>query len=168
MKISMVAAMSSNGAIGLGGGLPWDLPADLQRFRALTWGKPLLMGRATHESIGRVLPGRRNIVLSRDRRFRAPGCETAHSWEEALVLAGDAEEAMIIGGASLYALALPVAERFYLTAIRRDFEGDTWFPAFDAGEWRETRREEANDAAVDFGYSFIVLERVCAPTSSGI
>jgi dihydrofolate reductase len=163
MKISLVAAMSLDRTIGLRGRLPWHLPADLERFRSITWGKPLLMGRATHESIGRALPGRRNIVLSGDGEYRAPGCEAARSWEEALSLAGKAEEVMVIGGASLYAHFLPLAQRFYLTLIHREFAGDVWFPAFDEGEWREVRREDVDDdGAVDFGYSFIVLERIGA------
>jgi len=150
--------------IGANGRLPWRLPADLRRFRALTMGKPLLMGRRTYESIGRPLPGRRSIVLSRDPRFRAPGCEVAHSLGEALERAAAASvEIMIGGGAELYRQALPLAGRVYLTQVQahcRDCRGGLRFPPLSPAEWREVeRRERPADARNSYPLSFIVLER---------
>ena len=160
MKLSLIAALSANRVIGAEQRLPWRLPADLRRFKALTWGKPVLMGRKTHESIGRALPGRPNIVLSANPGYRAAGCAVAHSLDEALALAGAAEELMVIGGASLYASLLPKADRLYLTLIEREFDGDTCFPEYAPGEWREVASQTvADDPAVDFSYRFVRLER---------
>ena len=160
MRITIIAAMDRNRLIGDGDRLPWRLPADLRRFKSLTMGKPIVMGRRTHESIGRALPGRRNIVLSRDPGYRAPGCEVVSSLEDALELARDAEELMIVGGAELYAQALPRAERLYLTLLDASFSGDAWFPEFDEHAWRETFREDHEaEPGSPFPYSFIDLER---------
>lgn len=160
MLITIIAAMDRNRLIGEGNQLPWRLPADLRRFKALTMGKPIVMGRRTHESIGKALPGRRNIVLSRDPDFRAPGCEVAESLEDALELCADDDEMMIIGGAQLYAEALPRADRMHLTLLDASFNGDAWFPAYDRRQWRETSRED-HDAGSDSPcpYSFVDLER---------
>lgn len=160
MLITIIAAMDRNRLIGEGNRLPWRLPADLRRFKALTMGKPIVMGRRTHESIGKALPGRRNIVLSRDPDFRAPGCEVVASLEDALELCADVDELMIIGGAQLYAEALPRADRMHLTLLDAKFSGDAWFPAYDRRQWRETSRED-HDAGSDsrFPYSFVDLER---------
>ena len=159
MKISLIVALSQNRAIGLDNHMPWHLSADLKRFKQITWGKPIIMGRRTHESIGRPLPGRKNIVLTSNRSYVAPGCAVVHSLEEALREA-DAEEAMVIGGAALYQALLPKADRLYLTLIQREFPGDTFFPELDLNDWREVEREDV-DADPDSGlsYSFIVLER---------
>jgi dihydrofolate reductase len=160
MLITIIAAMDRNRLIGEGNRLPWRLPADLRRFKALTMGKPIVMGRLTHESIGRALPGRRNIVLSRNPSFRAPGCEVAASLDDALELCADANELMIIGGAQLYAEALPRADRMHLTLLDASFRGDAWFPPYDRRQWRETSRED-HDAGPDSPcpYSFVDLER---------
>lgn len=159
MKISLIVAMARNRAIGLAGGMPWHLSADLKRFRRITLGKPIIMGRKTHESIGRPLPGRRNIVLTSDRGYAAPGCTVVHDLDSALA-AADGEETMIIGGAALYADCLPKADRLYLTLIHQDFAGDTFFPEFDRDDWCEVERTDVDDDAESgLRYSFLVLER---------
>jgi len=161
MELSVIVALARNGVIGRDGGLPWHLPADLKRFRAITMGKPIVMGRRTHVSIGRVLPGRRNIVLSRDTDFTAPGCEVYASLHAALAALGDVPETMIVGGAALYAEALPRAARLYLTEVDAEIAGDVHFPAIDRGAWHEVAREaHAADAANPYAYCFRVLERL--------
>lgn len=148
--VALVVAMARNRGIGLNGALPWHLPEDLKRFKALTLGHALVMGRKTHQSIGRPLPGRRNIVVTRSGAT-FPGCETAASLDEALALARQTDALpMVIGGAELYAQALPHATHLYLTQVDRDVEADTFFPALDAREWHETRRE-----AVAPGVTFV-------------
>lgn len=167
MNIAIIAAVSSNRAIGAGNRLPWHLPADLQRFKALTMGKPILMGRKTHESIGRALPGRLNIVLTHERAYAAEGCVLAHGWEEALAAAEGAAELMVIGGASLYAHFLPLAQRLYLTLIHKAFAGDVYFPPVDESAWREVFREDARRGeSLDFDYSFKVMDRIREARSS--
>lgn len=161
MLIAIIAAMDRNRLIGDGDRLPWRLPADLRRFRALTMGKPIIMGRRTHESIGKVLPGRRNIVLSRNADYRSPGCEVVPNLEQALATCADARELMVIGGAQLYEETLPRAHRLNLTLLHGSFNGDTWFPEYDQRQWREVFREDheaSADAPCD--YSFVDLERV--------
>lgn len=161
MLISLIAAMAEDRVIGIDNRLPWRLPADLQHFRRLTLGKPVLMGRKTFDSIGKPLAGRRNIVVTQDRAFRADGVEVAHSVDAALAAAAAAPELMVIGGASFYAQLLPRADRLYLTEIHHRFAGDAYFPAFDARGWRETSRSDhAADATNPYPYSFVVLERV--------
>lgn len=161
MLIAIVAAMDRNRLIGDHDRLPWRLPADLRRFRELTMGKPIIMGRRTHESIGKVLPGRRNIVLSRDPAYRAPGCEVFQNLEGAFTACGKEDEVMVIGGARVYAQALPRTDRMHLTLLHGAFRGDTWFPGFEASAWREVFRED-HDAGEDApcAYSFVDLERV--------
>lgn len=158
--ISFVVAMDRNRLIGRDNGLPWHLPPDLKRFKALTLGKPVIMGRKTHESIGRPLPGRRNIVISRDPSYRAQGCATATGLEQALALAADAGEIMIIGGTALFQSAFPLARRIYLTLIDAEFEGDAWFPEYDPAAWRVTAEEkhQYREGGADFEYRFIQLE----------
>lgn len=134
--LSLIVAMDANRLIGADNGLPWHLPADLAFFKRVTLGKPVLMGRKTQQSIGRPLPGRRNIVISRDPAFRAEGCELAAGLDQALEMVAGVEEAMLIGGASLYQQALPRVEQMYITRIQHEFSGDTWFPEFDEAEWR--------------------------------
>jgi dihydrofolate reductase len=160
MKLSLIAAMAENRVIGHENRLPWHLPADLQHFKAITLGKPVLMGRKTWESIGRPLPGRTNIVITRDAGYVAEGCVVAHSLEEAVAAAGEAAEVMVIGGAQLYRQALPLADTLYLTLVHAEIQGDTRFPAWQPGEWRETARidHEADDRN-PHAYSFITLER---------
>ena len=159
-SLSLIVAMDENRLIGSDNGLPWQLPADLQFFKRTTMGKPIIMGRRTFQSIGRALPGRRNIVVTRDPGFVADGCETAPSLDAALALVRDEPEAMLIGGATLYRQAIGRADCLYLTRIHHAFSGDTWFPEFDEAEWREESRQyfEA-DHGNPWPYSFIKLIR---------
>ena len=153
-RLALIAAIAANGVIGSDNALPWRLPEDLKRFKALTLGHPVIMGRKTYESIGRPLPGRRNIVVTRNADWRTEGCETAASLEAALAACGGAEEVFVIGGAQLYAAALPLARRLYLTEIRADFPGDARFPAFDRDAWRETSRERhRQDGGIAFDFA---------------
>ena len=150
MLISIIAALDERGLIGAGDRLPWRLRGDMRRFRRLTMGKPMLMGRRTFESIGRPLDGRTNIVLSRRAGYEAPGCRIATSFEGALAIVraggGAAPELMVIGGAEVYALALPTAGRLHLTRVQGRFEGDVCFPPYDESEWIEEAREAGDDA----------------------
>jgi len=158
--VSLIVAAAANDVIGVDNRLPWHLPEDLRRFRAITLGKPIVMGRRTHESIGRPLPGRRNIVLSRRPGYAAQGCEAAGDLDAALALAGHAEEVMVIGGAALYREALPLAGRIYLTRLHRGFEGDTRFPSLDNADWRAVEREDFPAGGErELGYSYLTLER---------
>lgn len=160
MSISIIAAVARNGVIGRGNRLPWHLPEDLKRFKQLTWGGAIVMGRKTYESIGRALPGRENIVLTRQAGFVAAGCRVEHSIESALVAGCYARETFVIGGADLYAAALPLASRLYVTEIQAEFEGDAFFPAFDRSDWRETSRDiRSEDAPHAFAYHFVTYER---------
>ncbi|MEJ8569202.1 dihydrofolate reductase [Elongatibacter sediminis] len=155
-RLTLVAAVARNRAIGLDGRMPWHLPAELRHFKATTLGKPVVMGRRTFESIGKALPGRQNIVVTRDARYVAPGCETAASLPQALRLA-QGDEVMVIGGGQLYAEALPMAGRMVLTVVDCEPRADTWFPAFDTSEWRvSSRRHVAADA--DNAHAFEVIE----------
>ena len=134
--ISIIVAASENNVIGAAGDLPWRLPDDLRRFKAITMGKPIVMGRKTWDSIGRPLPGRQNIVVTRQAEFAAPGCDVVASKEEAVAATADAEEVMVIGGSQVYALFLPDAERLYLTRVHAEVEGDAFFPEISEFEWR--------------------------------
>lgn len=161
MRMSLIVAMAANRVIGRDNRLPWHLPADLKHFRRLTLGKPVLMGRRTWESIGRPLPERTNIVITRDADYSAPGCVVVHSLEAALRAAGHHPEVMVIGGAELYRQALPQAGRIYLTEVHGNFEGDTFFPGLQAGAWREVERTDFEpDEKNSHAYSFVTLERV--------
>ena len=153
--------MDRSRLIGEGDRLPWRLPADLRRFKKITMGKPVVMGRRTHDSIGRPLPGRRNLVLSRNPRYRAEGCEVVADLASALEICNEADEVMIIGGAQIYAQALPLTGRMHLTLIDAVFSGDTWFPDYDEREWREAFREDhAAGEESPFAFSFVDLERI--------
>lgn len=164
MRLSLIAALADNRVIGRGNALPWRLSADLKHFKALTLGKPVLMGRRTFGSIGRPLPGRHNIVVSRDPAFRAEGCTVVRSVQEALEAAAGSEEVMVIGGAQLYAQLLDRADRMYLTLVHAEVEGDAWFPEFDRGQWREVGRDDfCADQDNEYDYSFIVLDRRPTP-----
>lgn len=158
---SLVVAMDRNRAIGNDGELPWHQRADLQHFRKITMGKPLLMGRRTHDSIGRALPGRHNIVLTWNEDYEpAEGCSVVHDLDVALMVA-DSPEIMIIGGADIFAATLPRAQKIYLTEIHAEVEADTFFPELDANEWQETVRESfPADEHNDYDYSFVELIRV--------
>jgi dihydrofolate reductase len=160
MIISIIVAMDKKGVIGLEGVLPWRLSADLKHFKAITMGKPLVMGRKTHESIGRSLPGRKNIVLSHAKDFDAEGCTIVHSLDDAFQAAGDVDEVMIMGGSGIYDQSLARADRLYLTEVHADVSGDVYFPEFNKGEWLEIEREEHSaDEKNNFDYSFVILER---------
>jgi dihydrofolate reductase len=160
MKLSLIAAMANNRVIGIENRLPWHLPADLQHFKKITMGKPILMGRKTYESIGRPLPGRENIVLTRDESFKPEGCTIYHSIEDALEATKSYEEVMVIGGDSFYQQLISEADRLYLTFIDQDIEGDAFFPEYSENGWKEVERETfmASDD-VAFTYHFTVWER---------
>lgn len=161
MKISLIVAMASNRAIGLNGQMPWHLSADLKRFKLITLGSPIMMGRKTFEAIGKPLPGRSNIVISRNADYQPPGCLIFTDIDSALRHCSDSPEVFVIGGATLYHALLPVADFLYLTQIDKDFPGDTYFPEIDAKQWRELERENiTGDQHVDFSYSFIKLEHL--------
>jgi len=160
MRISLIVALARNRVIGRDNQLPWRLSADLQHFKGLTMGKPIVMGRKTYESIGRPLPGRTNIVVTRDSSFSAAGCRVVHSIDEALVAAGGADEVMIMGGENLYSQLLPRADRLYLTEVQAEVSGDAWFPEFDETQWQELERESHRaDEKNEFDYDFVVLAR---------
>ena len=155
MIISIIAAMAENRVIGRDGAIPWDIPDDRRRFRELTMGHPIIMGRKTFESIGRPLPGRRNIILTRLREYRREGCCVVHSLADALAAAGGAEEVFICGGEELYRQALPLADRIYLTVVHGCCAGDAYFPPIPA-EFIETERL---DAGFEVLCTFILYQR---------
>lgn len=159
--ISLIAAMADNRVIGIENRLPWKLPADMKWFRKHTLGKPVVIGRKTFESFGgRTLPDRTNIIITSDRSYRAAGAVVVHSIDEAIAAAGDVAELMIIGGASFYEQMLPRSDRFYLTLVHAEVEGDAWFPEFDMAEWEEVERHDYEaDEDNAYPYSFLVLER---------
>ncbi|WNO62148.1 type 3 dihydrofolate reductase [Rheinheimera sp. MMS21-TC3] len=161
MKISMVAAMANNRVIGLNNEMPWHLPIDLQHFKKVTMGKPVIMGRKTFESIGRLLPNRRNIVISRQAPAETKGAEWVGSLEQAFTLTAAADEVMVIGGGQIYQQCLPLAERLYLTEIDLTVDGDAYFPDYlAAGNWSLVAEHQHNaDAANPFSCRFITLER---------
>ncbi len=157
--INLVVAASTNNVIGVAGDLPWRLSDDLKRFKVLTMGKPIVMGRKTFESIGRALPGRQNIVITTQTEYAADGCDVVSSPAAALA-AADAEEVMIIGGGEIYRLFLPLATRIYLTRVKVDLEGDTIFPALDESDWVETAREEhCADESNDYDFAILTYSR---------
>ncbi|SER52124.1 dihydrofolate reductase [Nitrosomonas sp. Nm51] len=165
--LSILAATAKNGVIGKHNTLPWHLPADLRRFKSLTMGHAIIMGRKTYESIGRPLPGRTNIIVTKQTDFRVAGATVAHSLDDAFNAGGPAaaaSERFVIGGAQLYRQAIALSQRMYLTEIQRTFDGDTYFPEFDRDEWYELSREQhfspintANEAPLE--YHFVILER---------
>jgi dihydrofolate reductase len=158
--ISIIVAASTNNVIGANGDLPWRLPDDLKHFKAITMGKPIVMGRKTWDSIGRPLPGRQNIVITRQADFVAEGCDVVASLEDAAAAAGDGKEVMVIGGSQIYLLALPMAERLYLTRVHAEIEGDAFFPEIDELEWRLVGDESHSaDDRNAFDYSFRTYER---------
>ena len=161
MIISMIAAMAHNRVIGKDNDMPWHLPADLQHFKKVTLGKPVLMGRKTFESIGRPLPGRRNIVISRNSDYNKEGIEVVGSPEAALELVKDCDEVMVIGGGHIYELFLPFAERLYLTFIDLEVAGDTQFPDYlSQGQWQEVATESNEpDAKNNHSYKFVTLDK---------
>lgn len=159
-RVSIVVAADDRGGIGREGTLPWHLPEDLRRFKAITMGKPVVMGRRTWDSLGRALPGRHNIVISRRSGMIAAGATVVDSLPAALRAAGDAPEVCIIGGAQVYQLALPLADEIHLTRVHVAVDADTWFPVIDGADWEEVRREDRPaDERHAYPYSFVELLR---------
>ena len=158
--ISIIAALARNRAIGRDNRMPWRLPEDLRRFQHLTMGHAVIMGRKTLESIGAPLPGRRTIVITRSRDWSRSGCLPVHSLDAALAAVAESQDAFVIGGAQIYALAMPLARRLHMTEIERDFAGDAFFPEFDRSEWREVSRERHASAGPEgFDSAFVEYER---------
>jgi len=166
MKRSMIVAMAENRVIGINNNLPWYLPNDLKYFKQVTMGKPILMGRKTFESIGKPLPGRANIVITRNKEWAADGIKIVHSLESAYQLAESIveidgqDEVMVIGGDQIYQSSLPSIDRIYLTKVHAEVKGDAWFPELDWSEWKEVAREDFSaEGPNPYDYSFIVLDR---------
>ena len=161
MRLTLVVAASDNHVIGREGGLPWHIPEDLKRFRQLTWGTPVLMGRRTFEAIGRPLPGRRNIVISRQAGLEIESCEVVATVDDALTLVSGDPEVMVIGGGEIYRALLPLADRIEMTRVHADVPGDTFFPELDPKEWSLVASEErAADAAGAVGLTYETYARV--------
>ena len=164
MKMSLIVAVSRNGVIGVDNQLPWHLPDDLQYFKSVTMGKPLVMGRKTFDSIGRPLPGRTNIVLTRDASWSAPGVEVATTLDDALSLARKActdsgvDEVMVIGGEQIYRMTMVVADRLYVTEVDAEIAGDAFFPAIDNQQWQRIH-VKLPEVTGSYGYQFVVLDR---------
>jgi len=170
VHLAIIVAAARNGVIGRNNALPWHLPEDLKYFRRVTMGKPVIMGRKTFESIGRPLPGRSNVVISRDPQFSSDGVSVVGSLDAALALASDialidgVDELVVIGGEQIYREALPRAQRLYLTEVHADVEGDAVLPPMRREEWREVSRERHSASENNpYDYSFVVLERASEP-----
>ena len=167
MKMSLIVAVSRNGVIGLDNQLPWRLPDDLQYFKSVTMGKPLVMGRKTYDSIGRPLPGRTNIVITRDASWSAPGVNVATTLDDALLLARKAcldsgvDEVMVIGGEQIYRMTITVADRLYVTEVDAEIAGDAFFPTIDPQQWQRNR-VELPEVTGSYSYQFLVLDRIKA------
>ncbi len=165
MQVSLICALARNRTIGINNSLPWHLSEDLKYFKRVTMGCPIIMGRKTWESIGRPLPGRTNIVVSRDPAYQAEGLKAVTSIDAALKIAEGvcfiegAEQCFVIGGAALYAAALPMADYLHLTRVHAEITGDTWFPEFDEGDWDEVAREDYQDEKSELDYSICLLKR---------
>ncbi len=160
MRLSIVVAMDSNRLIGKDNGLPWHLPADLAFFKKLTTGNTILMGRKTFDSIGRPLPNRRNIIITRNADIEIAGCEVVNSIEKALSLVQSETEVMVIGGAKLYQQILPIADRLYITQVEGEFDGDTYFPPYDEKNWRQVSCEShLADKKNNHPCHFVVFEK---------
>lgn len=165
-RVAIIAALDRNGVIGRGSRLPWHLPDDLRHFKRLTLGRPIIMGRRTWESLPGALPDRTHIVVTRDPAYRADGAVVVHSLDAALAAAGG-DEALVVGGSDLYALALPRATRLYLTLVDAEVDGDVFFPAIDRTRWREVAREpHGADERHAFPFAFVTLERVAESSAS--
>jgi dihydrofolate reductase len=157
-RIYLIAALAANGVIGVDGKLPWHLPEDLKHFKKLTLGHPIIMGRRTWESLGKALPGRENIVVTRTPGYEAPGAAVATSLDAALALCAGEPVVFVIGGHQLFVDSLPLAAGLVLTEIFRDFKGDTWFPPFDRSQWHESQREP-HVTADGMKFDFVLYER---------
>jgi len=168
-ELCLIVAMDHNRLIGANNDLPWRLPADLKRFKRLTMGSPIVMGRKTYQSIGRPLPGRLNIVLSRDPTLTFEGVAMAESLDQALALGADAERVFVIGGAGIFERCFSRADRFYLTVVHGEFEGDVFFPSFSVGDWTITDvAHHLADDRHEAPYSFIDLERTDSPCATDV
>lgn len=164
MLVSLIVALTPQGVIGKDNTLPWHLPSDLKHFKMLTWGKPIIMGRKTFESIGKPLPGRQNIVITHQQNFSVSGCDIVHSLDEALKQAGKAQQVFIIGGSAVFAEALPFADFLYLTLIHADIAGNIYFPAWEQDNWEQVSRENfPADDQNPYPFSFVLLKRRHAP-----
>lgn len=164
LRLSLLVAMAKNRVIGRNNKLPWHLPADLKHFKFLTMGQTIVMGRKTYESIGKPLPGRTNIIITRQTGYEVPGAIVVNSIDDALLTCKETRsinaENFIIGGEELYRQTLKICQRIYITEIQRDFEGDAYFPAFDPNEWEETQRDKhISESDVNLEYHFIVFDR---------
>ena len=159
--ISIIVAKSRNNVIGNEGNLPWHIPEDLKKFKSITMGKPMIMGRSTFESIGKALPGRKNIVMTRDKEYQANDISVAHTLEEALILCGQAREIMIIGGGEIYKLFFGMVNRLYLTNVEKYIDGDVFFPEIDLSKWKMIRKEEYPlNTKRKIGFNLEILERI--------
>lgn len=160
MRVAIIVAMGKNRVIGKENLLPWHLPADLKHFKELTTGHPIIMGRKTYESIGKPLPNRKNIIVTRQSGFHAEGCSIANSLQQAIALAEPAEQSFIIGGATIYQQAMDLSDTMYITLVDADIEGDAFFPEWDQNNWRETDRSDHEpDEKNKYNYSFRTLKR---------
>ncbi len=160
MRISIIAAMAANRTIGIENRLPWHLPDDLKRFKALTMNHHIVMGRKTYDSIGKPLPGRSTVIVTRNVDYAVPGCIAVNSLDAALTVSFSDEEVFFVGGADLYRQALPIANRIYLTEIQRVFDGDAFFPEFDKSQWTETAREpHRTEGDTGFDYHYVIYDR---------
>ena len=163
MRLSIIVAMAKNRVIGVDGSLPWHLSSDLKNFKQITMGKPIVMGRKTYESIGRPLPGRENIILTRDKAYQQPGCNVLHDVNSLLEHCKDQEEVMITGGSEIYQLLFDRTTRIYLTEVDVNVDGDTFFPDYNPVCWQETSRtEHVASAGNDHDFSFVVLDRIAS------
>lgn len=158
-KLSIIVAVANNQVIGCNNTLPWHLPEDLKRFKALTMGHHILMGRKTYDSLGRLLPGRTTVIVTRNKHYRVEGAIVVHSIHEALQSAKEDDEVFLIGGAELYQLGLDLADRIYLTEVHADFDGDAFLPSFDLNHWQEVSREQ-NQAENGILFSYVIYDRL--------
>ena len=166
MKLAMIAAVAENNAIGINNKMPWYLPGDLRYFKAITMGKPIIMGRKTFDSLRKPLPGRTNIVITRDKNWHHEGVKVVHSLDDAIDLAASIatingnEEIMVIGGEQIYRMAMDRADRLYLTRVYQSFEGDAFFPEIDESEWLEVSRQDlCSEDKEPLKFSYLVLDR---------
>jgi dihydrofolate reductase len=157
--VSLIVARAANGVIGDQGRLPWHIPSELKHFKAVTMGHPIIMGRKTWESIGRPLPGRRSIVITRQKAYTAAGALVVSSLDDAIAACAGEDEIFVIGGEQLYRAALPLVQRMYITVIERDFAGDTFFPVYDAQQWHESNRLHIADDPSGLPLAYMILER---------
>ena len=160
MQLSIIVAMDINRVIGRGGALPWHISSDLKNFKKITMGKPILMGRKTHDSIGKPLPGRENIILTNNKKYSAEGCIVKNTLDDVYLYCEKQLELVVMGGAILYSQTLDKAEKLYITEVNASVNGDTFFPEYKSSQWREISRESFNAGENnEYDYSFTVLER---------